>query len=133
MQYWTHLMQSLSVGLLVKIMKNNRCVFCMIILAHLQFFKPSQYKMRHVNKNGVCSFFLQILVFDLANQAVLQGVGIAQSVYRQATGWMIGIRFTAGVRNYPLLYSVQTGSGCHPVSYRMGTVGDFPGGKAART
>jgi hypothetical protein len=30
-----------------------------------------------------------------------------------------------------LLYSVQSGSGAHPVSYLMGTMGNFPGDIAA--
>jgi len=41
-----------------------------------------------------------------------------------AAGWMIG----AG--NFSLHHRVETGSGAHPASYRMGTKGSFPGGKA---
>jgi hypothetical protein len=33
--------------------------------------------------------------------------------------------------NFSLLHNVQTGTGAHPASYRMGTAGCFPAGKAA--
>jgi hypothetical protein len=46
-----------------------------------------------------------------------------------ATGWTTGVRCLAGVRDFSLLHSVQTGSG-DPASYRMGTGGSFTGGKA---
>jgi hypothetical protein len=55
------------------------------------------------------------------------GAGIAQSVYRLATGWKVrgsnpgGARFSA---------PIQTGSGTHPASCTMGT-GSFPGVKTA--
>jgi hypothetical protein len=45
--------------------------------------------------------------------------------------WMVGVRFPAGAGNFSLRHRVQTGSGAHPTSYRMGTGGSFPGGKAA--
>jgi hypothetical protein len=35
---------------------------------------------------------------------------------------MIGVRFPAGNRNFPLRHHVQTGSGAHPASYPMCTV-----------
>jgi hypothetical protein len=34
-------------------------------------------------------------------------------------------------RDSSVLHSVETGSGAHPASYTMGTVGSFPWGKAA--
>jgi hypothetical protein len=40
-------------------------------------------------------------------------------------------RFPAGAGNFSLHHRVQNGSGAHPASYRMGTRGSFPGGKAA--
>jgi hypothetical protein len=53
-----------------------------------------------------------------------------------ATGYglddrMIGVRFPAEAKNFFLRQRLHTGSGAHPVSYPMGTVGSFPGGKAA--
>jgi hypothetical protein len=33
-------------------------------------------------------------------------------------------------KDFSLFHSIQTGSGAHPASYPMGSVGDFPGGKA---
>jgi hypothetical protein len=45
--------------------------------------------------------------------------------------WGIGVQFPADAIYFTLLRSVQTGSGDHPPSYPMGTVGSFPGNKAA--
>jgi hypothetical protein len=39
--------------------------------------------------------------------------------------------FPAGAGNFSLHHRVQNGSGAHPASYPMGTMGSFPGGKAA--
>jgi hypothetical protein len=39
--------------------------------------------------------------------------------------------FQAGAGNFSLHHRIQNGSGAHPASYRMGTRGSFPGGKAA--
>jgi hypothetical protein len=44
-----------------------------------------------------------------------------------ATGWMDGVRFPAGARDYSFLHSDQTGSGAHPTSYPMGTRDSFQG------
>jgi hypothetical protein len=41
----------------------------------------------------------------------------------------IGFRFPAGEKDFSSIFCVQTGSGAHPVSCPMGTVGPFPGGK----
>jgi len=49
----------------------------------------------------------------------------------EATGWMIGVRFPAEVRNFSIRYRVKSGSGAHPASYPMGTVFPFPWSKAA--
>jgi hypothetical protein len=42
----------------------------------------------------------------------------------------IGIRFTAGAKDFSSSPCVQTGSGAHPDSCTMGTGDTFPGGKA---
>jgi hypothetical protein len=47
-------------------------------------------------------------------------------------GQRIAVRFPAGARGFPLLNSVQIGSGARPVSYPTGTVSSFLGGKAAK-
>jgi hypothetical protein len=57
---------------------------------------------------------------------------VAQLVQRRPTGWVAGIRFPTGERDYSLLHSVQTGSGAHPASYPVGTGSSFPWTKAAR-
>jgi hypothetical protein len=63
-------------------------------------------------------------------QKSLSRVRSRDSSVGRATGWMAWVRFTA-VQDFPLLHSVQTGSGAHLASYPMGTRGSFPGGKAA--
>jgi len=42
-----------------------------------------------------------------------------------------GVRVPAGVGNYSLHHHVQTGSGAHPASYRMGTRGCLPENKSS--
>jgi hypothetical protein len=56
---------------------------------------------------------------------------IILSLKRRAVVWMTIFRFSAGVRDFSLLYSVQTASGSNPVSYKMGTGSSLPGDKAA--
>jgi hypothetical protein len=48
-----------------------------------------------------------------------------------ATGRTAEVQFLAEERDFSLLHSVQTGSAAHLSSYPMGTVGFFPGAKAA--
>jgi hypothetical protein len=64
---------------------------------------------------------------------IIIGVGIAQSVKRQATGWTAeGSEFESRQgQEFSLLYVVQTGSGAHPAFYPMGTGASFFGGKEA--
>jgi hypothetical protein len=42
----------------------------------------------------------------------------------------IGVRSPAGSEDFSSILCVQTGSGAHPTSCKMGTGGPFPGGKA---
>jgi hypothetical protein len=42
----------------------------------------------------------------------------------------IGVRSSAGAKDFSSSLCVQTGSAAHPASYTMGTGGHFPGGKA---
>jgi hypothetical protein len=42
----------------------------------------------------------------------------------------IGVRFSAGAKDFSSSPCVQTGSGAHQASCTMGTGGPFPGGKA---
>jgi hypothetical protein len=46
------------------------------------------------------------------------------------SGWS-GVLVPTGAWNFSLHSHVQTGSRAHPASYAVGTVGSFPGGKAA--
>jgi hypothetical protein len=43
----------------------------------------------------------------------------------------IGVRFSAGAKDFSSSLCVQTGSGAHPASCTMGTGVPFPGGKSA--
>jgi hypothetical protein len=42
----------------------------------------------------------------------------------------IGVRSPVGARDFSSILFVQTGSGAHPTSCTMGTLGPIPGGKA---
>jgi hypothetical protein len=53
-------------------------------------------------------------------------VGIVTSYGLDCRGIAVG--FPAGIRDFSLYNSVQTGSGVHPASYTMGTWGSFPEG-----
>jgi hypothetical protein len=46
-------------------------------------------------------------------------------------GWMAGVQFLSGRRDFFLLHSIHTRSGAHPASYPAGNGGSFPGGEAA--
>jgi hypothetical protein len=59
------------------------------------------------------------------------GAAMAQSVQRRATGRTAEVRLPEGIRDFSLLHRVQTSSGASPASYSVGSVGSFPGGKAA--
>jgi hypothetical protein len=43
---------------------------------------------------------------------------------------MIGVRIPAAAGNFLLRHRVQIGSGAHPASHPMGTMGSSHGGKA---
>jgi hypothetical protein len=45
---------------------------------------------------------------------------------------VIEVRSPTGAEDFSSSPCVQTGSEAHPVSYPMGTVGPFPGGKRGR-
>jgi hypothetical protein len=53
--------------------------------------------------------------------------------YITATGYGLEavFRFPAGKRHFSLIRNVQTGSGAHPVSYKMTNLGYLPGSIAA--
>jgi hypothetical protein len=59
------------------------------------------------------------------------GAGIAQSVWRLATGWTTEGSESREGQEFSLLHVVRTGSGVHPTSFPMGTGGSFLGGEAA--
>jgi len=42
-------------------------------------------------------------------------------------GWTTGVRFPAGAGTFSPRHRIQTGSGVHPASYLMGTVGSVTG------
>jgi hypothetical protein len=76
------------------------------------------YTVMSSEKNSLCLHFY------------CMGAGIAQSVYRQATCWMAGLRFPAWERDFSPLHSVQTGSGAHSASYAVDSGGFVSWGRA---
>jgi hypothetical protein len=90
---------------------------------------PSRMKGRdHLEDLGVDVRI--VLKWILGKQKRLDSsVGIAQGYGLDDRGSRV--RFPAGAGNFSLHHRVQNGSGAHPASYRMGTGGSFPGGKAA--
>jgi hypothetical protein len=56
-------------------------------------------------------------------------VGIATRLRAGRSGSMV--RFSAGAGNFYLHNRLQNGSGARPASYPVGTMGSFPGSKAA--
>jgi hypothetical protein len=59
----------------------------------------------------------------MSTAATAAGAAIAQSLERRATGWMVGVRFSAGITHFSLLHSMQRGSGDHPALCTMGNGG----------
>jgi hypothetical protein len=59
-----------------------------------------------------------------------RGTGIAQSVYRLATGCRAEFVSLRG-QDFSLFHVVQTGSGAHQASCSMCARGSFPGDKVA--
>jgi hypothetical protein len=57
----------------------------------------------------------------------------SSAVQRWATGWIIGVRFPAGVGNSSLHHRVQTDYGARATSYPMGNRGSYPGAKPVGT
>jgi hypothetical protein len=74
----------------------------------------------------VTEFLLALRVFKSRDSSV----GIALGYGLDVRGSRV--RFPEGAGNFSLHHRVQNGSGSHPASYPMGTMGCFPGGKAAR-
>jgi hypothetical protein len=46
-------------------------------------------------------------------------------------GWMTGFQCVAEETDFSLFHSVKTGSGAHPASYPIGTLGSILRGKEA--
>jgi hypothetical protein len=53
---------------------------------------------------------------------------VAQSVQCLTTDWTAGVLSPTEAEDFSSNLCVQTGSGAHPTSYTMGTVGLFPRG-----
>jgi hypothetical protein len=58
--------------------------------------------------------------------------GVAQPVHCLTTDWTIGDRSPLKAKDFFSSLCVHTGSGAHPASCTMGTVGPFPGVKRGR-
>jgi hypothetical protein len=50
---------------------------------------------------------MKLLVMQIFGLLLLNvGAGIAQSVWRRATGWTVGVLFPAGISDFYLLHNV---------------------------
>jgi hypothetical protein len=56
--------------------------------------------------------------------------GVAQSVQCLTTDWTTGVQSLTEAEDFSSSLCIQTGSGAHPASCKMGTGGPFPRGKA---
>jgi hypothetical protein len=80
---------------------------------------------------GVCEkmcIYIYISIYIHIVKSRDSAVGIATGYRLDDQG--IGIRVPVG-QKFSFLYVVQTGSGAHPASYRIGTGGSSPVGKVA--
>jgi hypothetical protein len=78
---------------------------------------------------GVCVFLAAILFLYLeiirsrsSSVSIVSDYGLEDRE--------IGVRSSAGAKDFSFILCVQNGSGAHPASCTMGTGGPFPGGKA---
>jgi hypothetical protein len=76
----------------------------------------------HSGRSGIVSGFSKYFVRMMSRNG---SVGIA-------TGWVSGVRLPTAVKYLSPPHRVQTGTGCPPSLYQMGTGGSFPGAKEAR-
>jgi hypothetical protein len=70
--------------------------------------------------------FISVLIYLVGSRgssvSIVSGYGLDDRA--------IGVRSPAGAKDFSSILCVQTCSGAHPASCRMGTGGPFPGGKA---
>jgi hypothetical protein len=79
----------------------------------------------HLEEYGA-DLFIYVFIYLKSRDSI---VGIATGY--ELDDQEVGVRVPVGTRIFIFLHVVQTGSGVHPTTYPMGTVGSFPGGKAA--
>jgi hypothetical protein len=95
-------------------------ILCSIVLSSIPFWAQNLYwrEIRFLLLNCcMCLFWSKIV-------SAVKQVGIAQRVYWQVTSCTAWVRFPA-VQDYPVLHSIQTGSGAQPASYPVGIRGSF--------
>jgi hypothetical protein len=64
------------------------------------------------------------------NISVWYVIGVGLGTDYRLDDLAIGVRSLAGAKDFSSSLCVQTSSGAHPASCKMGTGGPFPGGKA---
>jgi hypothetical protein len=114
---------------------------------HVSYLKPV-----FLNLCGTADPLLKIVSFDLIEYEVtklyyLERIAFFVVVFTPLRSWVssgsivsdyglddraIGVRSPAGARDFSPILCVQTGSGAHPASCTMGTVGPFLGAKRGR-
>jgi hypothetical protein len=88
---------------------------------------PLSIQIMHVaqtkhNNSGKISLLITLRTLSptFLNILTPTAVGIAQSVWRRAKGWVARLRFPT-VQDFSALHRVQADSGAHPASYPIGT------------
>jgi hypothetical protein len=79
-----------------------------------------QKKIDHIRKKSFVAYGVQE---PCSSGSIVSDYGLEDRA--------IGVRSSAGEKDFSSSLCVQTGSGSHPASCTMGTGGPFPGGKSA--
>jgi hypothetical protein len=83
-------------------------------------------------KRSLLTFIREVPGSNLERDTEYHDCFLVVSQSNITTGyWTDRVRFSAGEINFSVLYSIQSASGSHPVSYPKGTGVSFHGGKAA--
>jgi hypothetical protein len=79
-------------------------------------------RVKNAQSATILSVLLRIIRSRGSSGSIVSGYGLEDRA--------IGVRSPAEAKDFSSSLCVQTGSGAHPASCTMGTVGPFPGGKA---
>jgi hypothetical protein len=80
------------------------------------------WTLRYFSLRSSVILYTFLRVYKPSSVSIVSGYGLDDRA--------IGVRFPAGAKDFSSSLCVQTVSGAHPASCKMGTGGPFPGGKA---